>query len=111
MSTNCKNCDIARAIAVINAAVSPTGTPVPVPTDNATIGDVYDMVTVINDTDRDVQVEYKTTKGILVQFIVPKSIRAYTKRTVAPIVNSTVKVMSTSNVTLATGNIIFNFSN
>jgi len=111
MSTNCKNCDIARTVTVINAAVSPTGTPVAVPTDNGTIGDVYDMVTVINDTDRDVKVKYSTVKGILVEFVVPKSIRAYTKRTVAPIVNSTVMVMSTSDITLATGNVIFNFSN
>lgn len=68
---NCK--DFSKAIRINGAA----STGVDVLTD--TTLNQFNIVTVINDTDIDVKVSFTNTDGDAGEFIVPKSIRCFTK--------------------------------
>lgn len=71
----------------------------------------FGSLSVINDTDQDIRVDYMTEEGISGQFIVPKSIKGFTRH----LVNgksfdlSSFKLYSLNVATLATGNISLNF--
>lgn len=74
-----------------------------------TVKTIYKIMTVINDTDQDIKVTYKTVAGIDGEIIIPKVIRAFTKvLRDSTFDNATIKVLAiTSN---ATGKVTFNFS-
>lgn len=73
-------------------------------------GNIWKTVSVINDTDQDIKVVYKTTEGENGEFIVPKSIRGFTRMlSRLKFTNSTFTVFSLGSADAA-GNISFNFS-
>ena len=104
------NC-IEKSIAIYHttgAAIA--GTPVPVP-DPDGMGNVWKTMTVINDTDQDVKVAFKSTMGYDFAFIVPKSIKGYTKTIKTILDNTSLVVSSMSGTSAAAGNITFNLGN
>jgi hypothetical protein len=77
---------------------------------DATNGNIYKIVTVINDTDQDIKVTFVNSEGHNGAFTVPKSIKAFTKQLrVGTFQNGTIKVQSLGGAD-AVGNIYFNFS-
>lgn len=74
-------------------------------------GNVYGCLTVINDSDQDIKVVFKSTIGYDGSFIVTTSIKGFTKnlKAGAKYDLSTIKVYSMDGASDAAGNIIFNF--
>ena len=78
--------------------------------DNTPNMDEYRIVTVINDTDQDIEVKFSNSDGDAGVFVVPKSIRAYTKALkTGRFIGNTIRVRSL--VAVATiGKVHFNFA-
>jgi len=83
------------------------GTAVVVP-DPLVLGNIWKNITVVNDSDQDIKVDYKTIVGYDGTFIVPKSIKGFTRALKEAIDNTTVRVTSMNAVSAAAGNITFN---
>jgi hypothetical protein len=98
---------------IANAAIKPNGSNA-APSTNTfpDLEDEFTRIDVTNDTDQDIEVQYTTEFGEVGSFIVPKSVKTKT-RVLAKgnLVNSSLKVFSCHNATLATGTITFNLSN
>ena len=100
-----------KSIAFIHAAgaLTTTGTAITVP-DPEAVGGIYKNLTVVNDSDQDVKITYKTVAGMDGEFIVPKSIKGFTRAlrsTTFALTNFKAISMGNAN---AVGNLTFNFS-
>lgn len=90
---------------------SGSGTTIPMSLiDPDAVGNRFRTITVVNDKDKDVQITYGTTNGYQGSFIVPRSIRGFTKslRGGDLFDAATVKAISLSGT--ASGVLTFNFS-
>ena len=97
-----------RSIAVVHSgAAINAGTAVIIP-DSLGLGNIWKLITVINDTDQDIKVSFTNTNGSAHAFIVTQSIKGFSKSFKIPIDNATIKVNSTSAVAAAVGKITFN---
>lgn len=86
------------------------GTVVVIP-DPSDEGNIYNTLTVVNDSDQDIKVAYKTHNGYDGEFIVPVSIKGFTRvLKSSKFDNLNFKVFSMAN-SAAVGNITFNLSN
>lgn len=72
--------------------------------------DVYKTVSVVNDTDQDIKVTYSTTAGYNGEFIVPKSIKGFTKSLRGTLFVSSSFMLISLGVGVAAGNVSLNFS-
>jgi len=79
--------------------------------DPETLGNIFKALSVINDTDQDIRVEYVTTEGVKSDFIVPKSIKGFTRalKGGTTISNESVKMYSLAAATPAVGKVTLNF--
>jgi hypothetical protein len=86
------------------------GTVVSIP-DPSLAGNIFRNITVVNDTDQDIKVQYKNISGEDQAFIVPKSIKGFSKiaKVNFDILSFVVKSMHAASN--AIGNITFNLSN
>jgi hypothetical protein len=103
------NC-IERSTAVYHTTGAATnlGTVIVVP-DPELLGNIWKSLTVVNDTDQDIKITYTTESGYAGAFIVPRSIKGFTKVLKgAYFVNTEFRAISLA-VSAATGNITFNF--
>lgn len=100
---------IERSVAVYHTDAAVAGTTVTIP-DPSSSGNIWGVVTVVNDTDQDIKVTYKTDSGYNGEFIVPKSVIGFTKalKAGAKFDNTTVKVASMA-ISDASGKITLNF--
>lgn len=102
--------DYALGVLVVGPFATAAGTAIPTITlDPEATAPPYKTVTVINDTDQDVKVTYSTDKGYNGSFVVPKSIKGFTKSIRGTFSLSTFKVISLG-VGAAAGNISINLS-
>lgn len=100
---------IERSIAIYHTDAAIAGTAVTVP-DPDLLGNIWRTVTVVNDTDQDIKFTYSTDRGYAGEFIVPKSIKGFTKALHdATFDNSTIKVYSLNGASAAAGKITINF--
>ncbi len=94
------------AVQIPSAAIAP-GTAVTIPTDEA---QDFVFITVFNESDKGVKVNYTTEDGGGVMFIVPSGFTD-TRKTHSPIVNDSIKINSVDLVLAASGNITVNLGN
>ena len=79
---------------------------------DAVRGDVYNEVTIVNDTDQDVKIKYSLSNGVQNEIIVPKSIKGLTRRIACgdlAFILASFTVNSLSAGSAAVGNITLNF--
>jgi len=107
--SSCQTIDKSIAIYhMTGAAVA--GTPVTVP-DPDLAGDIYHVMTLINDTDQDIRVSFKTTAGHNNSFIVPKSIKGFTRALKgSTISNTSIMVYSMGGSASGSGSITINLA-
>lgn len=101
---------IERSLAVYHdAGAAVAGTAITVP-DPDSLGNIWSTLTVINDTDQDIKIKYKSATGYNGEFIVPKVAIGFTKalKGGAKFDNSTLVAYSLA-VGAASGKITFNF--
>ena len=92
------------------ASVATTGTPLPGVDIDADLVNIYKTVSVINDKDQDIRIKYSTDNGTLGEFIVPKSIKGFTKTLkTGKFLTTGFTIWSLGGVAAA-GNVSFNFS-
>jgi len=107
------SCCTERSHGVYHAANIPVaGVSVPAASiDPEALGNIYKALSVINDTDQDIKVEYVTTEGVKSDFIVPKSIKGFTRalKGGTAISNDSVKLYSLHATTDAVGKVTLNF--
>jgi len=107
------SCCTERSHGVLHSANIPVlGIQVPaVSIDPEALGNIYKALSVINDTDQDIRVEYITSEGVKSDFIVPKSIKGFTRalKGGVAIVNDSVKLYSLHATAGAVGNVTLNF--
>lgn len=77
MSTTC--CGLERSFGFQVTNVSTAGVAAPI-NDGSGEGNVYSVIDVTNDTDKDIKVEYRSTDAKVCFFIVPKSVRVKGRR-------------------------------
>lgn len=110
---NCESTCIERSIAIYHTtgAAIGAGTLIPQATlDPNNYGNVYSSLSVINDTDQDIKVKYMTDAGIAGEFIVPESIKGFTRNLHGVKFDlATVYVISMHGASAAAGNITLNF--
>jgi len=94
------------AVQIPSAAIAP-GTAITIPTDEA---QDFIFITVFNESDKAVKVNYTTEDGGGVMFIVPSGFTD-TRKTHSPIVNDSIKVNSMHPSVAATGDITINLGN
>jgi hypothetical protein len=104
MSTSCIEHTYATQIPA--AAISP-GTSVTIPT---TENQDFVFMTVFNESDKAVKVNYATEDGGGAMFIVPSGFTD-TRKTNSPIVNDSIKINSMHSTLAASGNITVNLGN
>lgn len=100
-----------KSIAFVHTtgALTTTGTAITVP-DPEGVGGIYKNLTVVNDSDQDVKITYKTVGGMNGEFIVPRSIKGFTRALRSTSFTITdFKAISMGNAA-AVGNLTFNFS-
>lgn len=106
-------CCTERSHGVYHIANIPIGAGVQVPAasiDPDSIGNVFKVLSVINDTDQDIKVKYTTTEGSVCNFIVPKSIKGFTRALKGSYIdNNTVYLISLHSANDAVGNVSLNF--
>jgi hypothetical protein len=105
--------ELIRGIQIPSAAIAGVGTTIDLSSlFPANAAETFDEITVTNDADRTVKVEYTndaTAKSDF--FLVPHGGKSFThKLAKGSIATSSLKVYSISGVTLATGNITINLS-
>ena len=103
--------EAAHSFQFSNNILNGAGTTIPQATiDPDALGNRFKTVSVVNDTDKDIQITYGTSKGYLGSFIVPRSIRGFTKtlRGGDMFDAATIKAISMSGT--AAGVTTFNFS-
>jgi hypothetical protein len=107
---NCNNECSNRSIAYkhTGGAATVTGTPVEVPMDNG-LGNIYTQLTVLNETDQDLKVTYRTVQGYAGEFYVSRSIRGFT-RTVTDKFDLTQIKVESAGESDAAGIVYFNFA-
>lgn len=102
-----------RSIGIYHTAGAATGNGTQIAEnviDPETKGNEFCAVSVINDTDQDIKFLYATTEGVAGEFIIPKSIKGFTRslRGGKKFDNSTIYVKSLGG-SAAAGNISINF--
>jgi hypothetical protein len=91
------------------SAIAVAGTTIPVP-DPGLLGNIFSSLSVINDTDQDIKITYSTSAGFTGEFIVPKSIKGFTRTLKeANFDITTIKAWSLHASNAAVGNTSFNF--
>lgn len=106
-------CCTERSHGVLHTANIPINTGIQVPAlsiDPDSLGNVYKVLSVINDTDQDIKVKYTTTEGAVCDFIVPKSIKGFTRALKGSNIDvNTVYLISLHATNDAVGNVTLNF--
>ena len=86
------------------------GTTIVIP-DPESSANVYRALSVINDTDQDIKITFQTTEGIAQAFIVPKSIKGFTRVLKSYCFDfATFKAISMHASAPAVGIVTYNFS-
>lgn len=101
---------IERSLAVYHdTGAAVLGTAITVP-DADSLGDIWSTLTVVNDTDQDIKLTFRSSTGYNGEFIIPKSVIGFTKALKGGVKfdNSSLVVYSLA-VGAASGKITFNF--